>query len=128
MRICPNCDAAPLAKYAKLCDGCRKICPKCGQNENRPGQRMCQLCHTLYMRRSRPQYEDFTEDQKKRARAKGLANYYIKKGLLEKKPCCAGDCDMPAEMHHLDPDWPLRVTWACKKHWRRMQLRASANS
>jgi hypothetical protein len=123
MRICPNCDIAPLAKFAKLCEGCRKICLKCGKNENKSGQRMCKECHALYMRLSRPQYEDFTEDQKKRARARGLAKYYLKKGLIERRPCVAGDCDNFAEMHHPDPDRPLRIIWACKRHWRRMKLR-----
>lgn len=128
MRICSGCNAAPLEKYAKLCSTCRKICQKCKKNENRPGQRTCWDCHALRMRRTRPRYRDLTVEQKKVERAKSLARYYLKTGLIERKPCAVEGCERPAEMHQPNPVLPLRIVWACKRHWRRMRHDFSDNS
>lgn len=128
MRTCTRCGVGALEKYAKLCTGCRLICPKCGEKARAPSHAYCSDCHSANMRSTRPRYSELPEERRKKEAARSLAKYYLRKGLLERKPCVAGDCDLPAEMHQPNPDWPLRVVWACKRHWRRMVLRGATNS
>jgi hypothetical protein len=122
MRVCARCRANPVAKYAKLCEGCRKICSVCGKNENKPGQRMCLGCHALRMRETRPRYCELTPEQRQAASARSLARHYLKKGLIEREVCVEAGCDLPAQMHQPDPARPVLIVWACKKHWRRLKL------
>lgn len=128
MRICGKCNINPLEKYAKLCTGCRSLCSKCGIRDRATSHAYCNACHARAMRSTRPRYSELPEERRKKEAARALAKYYLKKGLLERKSCCAGDCDLPADMHQPNPDWPLRLVWACKKHWRRMQIRTEATT
>jgi hypothetical protein len=104
------------------------LCAKCGKRERAGSHAYCNDCHAADMRENRPRYCELPEERRKKEAARALAKYYLKKGLLERKPCVAGDCDLQAEMHQPNPEWPLRLVWACKKHWRRMRLRGIENS
>jgi len=121
MRACQRCGAPAPGINAKLCGACRKICPRCKENEVAPSKRLCRGCHAANMRETRPSYRDLPLEKRRAESAKQLARYYLKKGLIERGPCAEPGCDQPAQMHQLDPLSPLSIVWACKTHWRRLR-------
>lgn len=99
--------------------GVRKdTCSKCGGKlePNRVGKyRYCNPCHAAHMRSNRRKYSDYSEEEKKRANVRSMINVYIKRGIIERKPC--GVCSDPkSEAHHDDYDRPFDIKWFCKKH------------
>ena len=66
------------------------------------------------MRTWRPKHSDLPPETKKRANARAYVNVYLKRGLIQRKPCkvCG---ETKAEKHHDDYDKPLEVTWLCRE-------------
>lgn len=61
-------------------------------------------------------------EQRKRDASRSYANQYRKRGKLVVQPCqvCG---DPKSQMHHVDYERPLDVTWLCKAHhleWHRL--------
>lgn len=64
------------------------------------------------MRETRPAHGELTDEQRRRANARSMANTYRTRGLLVAEPCF--DCGTaPASMHHPDYDRPVDVVWLC---------------
>lgn len=88
-------------------------CYYCGTEHSRPqGKRYCPSCHAAYMREWRKTHKpDRIARFKSSARA--MANVYLRRGKIERKPCLA--CGNPdSEMHHEDYSQPLAVIWLCR--------------
>lgn len=50
--------------------------------------------------------------QKRRARAK--TNYFIRTGILKRRPCDVCGIRLKVEAHHITYDNPFAVRWLCK--------------
>ena len=90
----------------------RDNCPKCGGpwSATRPN---CSACHAAYMREWRKTHP-LNPEQRKRDISRSIANVYKKRGVLVATPCAV--CDSPlVEMHHIDHERPLEVTWLCRE-------------
>lgn len=88
------------------------LCSKCGLENNRQNQRYCLTCHNAYMREWRKTHK-LTGDAKIRDIARHYAGTYLRRGLIEKKPClwCSSE---NSQMHHEDYSFPLKVEWLCR--------------
>ncbi len=91
----------------------KTTCSKCGNENDRHGQRYCKACHAAYMREHRTPYGDLSDEQKKKVKARSHANVYKRRGKLDAQYCfvCAGT---DAEMHHEDYGRPTDVLWLCR--------------
>jgi hypothetical protein len=69
--------------------------------------------HAAYMRQWRKTHP-LTAEQRRRDIARSYAGVYKRRGKLVPQPCV--QCGAPAEMHHIDYNKPLLVTWICRKH------------
>lgn len=86
-------------------------CSKCGAMHGRGG-RYCLKCHAAYMREWRKTHP-LSVGQHRRDIARSIAGVYRKRGALIPQVCVA--CAFPeAEMHHIDHERPLEVTWLCR--------------
>lgn len=87
-------------------------CPKCGEQHSRKGQRYCLDCHAAYTREWRKTHP-LSVEARKRDIARSYAGQYKKRGRLTASSCEAcGSHD--AQMHHIDHELPLDVTWLCR--------------
>lgn len=85
-------------------------CYSCGcdlhqfsESKSRDGQ--CRACYAAYIRSHKK-----TQPEKVAARMK--ANYYLRRGIIQKQNCCL--CGSPdSEMHHGDYNKPTDVSWMC---------------
>jgi hypothetical protein len=108
------------------------ICSKCGTEHARTGQRYCASCHAAQMREWRKTHP-MNAGQKKRDTARSHANMSVKRGLIEREPCCAcGSAD--AQMHHPDHELPQFVAWLCRPchltwhaYWKTQALKVWSN-
>ncbi len=97
-------------------------CSKCRKIHYRDGQRYCLACHAVYMRAWRPVYSDMTPEQRMKSNARSMANVYLRRGKIKRKPCehinpeTRRRCGAWAEMHHPDYSKPLEVIWLCVPH------------
>lgn len=92
----------------------KTTCSKCNGPNDRAPQRYCKICHAANMRAWRPKHSDLPPEAKKRANARAYVNVYIRRGVIQRKPC--ETCGEPkAEKHHEDYDKPLEVVWLCRK-------------
>jgi hypothetical protein len=67
------------------------------------------------MREHRPAHTDLPPEELRRARVRGYASVYQRRGLLVPQPCeVCGSADV--EKHHEDYDYPLLVRWRCREH------------
>jgi len=112
--------------HARFCNTCRRLCSKCGVGQRAIRSRYCSDCKNAYARATRPKYWDLSEEEKKRARCRSYARYYLKTGLIEKKPCSVDGCTLPSQMHHPDYDRPLKIVWLCRKHHVRLHQDAGS--
>ena len=55
-----------------------------------------------------------TPAQRRKDNARSYANVYLRRGLIERKPCerCGSE---NSQMHHEDYSKPLAVEWLCRK-------------
>jgi hypothetical protein len=121
-RICKLCKVEPVTIPGALrCTVCRRLCGRCKEDLRGKSSRYCNSCQAQYMRDTRPAYKDLSEDQKERSRCRAYANTYLKRGLIEKKPCEVSGCRAPACMHHEDFSRPLKIRWICRSHLREMR-------
>lgn len=90
------------------------ICPRCHQQHDRPkGQKYCLGCHAAYQREWRKTHP-LSPEARRRDNARSYAREYKKRGLLTPRPCDGcGAAD--AQMHHIDHERPLDVTWLCRR-------------
>lgn len=93
----------------------KNTCSKCGENNDRIGQRYCKKCHAEYMRLNRPKHSELTPIQKLKANARAYLNVYVKRGIVLKEPCSVCG-DNNSEGHHENYTKPLDVVWFCRKH------------
>lgn len=56
------------------------------------------------------------EERKKRIKARGILNHYLRDNRVQRPKCEI--CNEIAEAHHDDYDKPLDVKWLCRKHHR----------
>lgn len=85
-------------------------CTRCGGVNGRR-HRWCRDCINAY-NRDRRRYANLTDAQRHREIARAYANVYLRRGHLQREPCCL--CGDPGtEMHHSDYDRPLHVRWLC---------------
>lgn len=64
------------------------------------------------MRANRKSSQEWTADQKRKIKARSIANNAKRDGKLIPEPCKCGSTDV--EMHHENYDFPLLVTWICR--------------
>lgn len=96
----------------------KATCSKCNAplEPNRIGrQRYCLKCHAKIMRETRPKYSELPLSEKMKMNARTYSKIYLKRGLIEKKPCevCGSE---KSEMHHEDYSNPMLVKWLCREH------------
>jgi hypothetical protein len=115
MPICPRCkDSDVETEGMRYCDRCRRLCAKCGVNYKGSRSAYCNSCHAANSRANRKPYTEWSEEQKHKARARAYAHSHLRRGKISRKGCQV--CGAPAEMHHADYNWPLRITWLCRRH------------
>lgn len=85
-------------------------CPKCGEHHDRHGY--CRDCHAAYQREWRKTHS-LSPAAKKRDIARSYAGVYKRRGRIALLSCEACGCD-DAQMHHIDHERPLDVTWLCR--------------
>src|SRR3990167_7920051 len=89
----------------------RKTTCRCG-NPVRSGARNCLACHAAAMRKFRHSHP-LTPEQRHKDNCRSYAGVYLRRGILELKPC--EDCgSTESQMHHDDYDKPLEVRWKCR--------------
>lgn len=67
------------------------------------------------MRMHRPKHSELSDEQRLKANVRAILKYYVKMGVIEKKPCqVCGAFDSQA--HHEDYSKPLEVIWLCRRH------------
>jgi hypothetical protein len=88
---------------------------KCGKPTASPNTGYCNDCRNAYQRANRKSHSELSPEQRIKANARSYLNVYIRRGLVEKKPCCICG-DINAQAHHEDYSKPLEVIWYCKKH------------
>lgn len=87
------------------------VCPRCGQGRGRDSG-YCRQCHAAYMREWRKTHL-MSAGQHQRDVSRSAAGVYKKRGILVPQPCAA--CSTATtEMHHIDHERPLEVTWLCR--------------
>jgi DNA-directed RNA polymerase beta' subunit len=115
----------------KTCEHCKKEKPKTEfwKNKKRPDglNGVCRECYRVYDRKR--YYKDIEASREKKNRmakkmmekhpekwkARSLAKYAVKIGVLKKEGCKkCGDDNVHA--HHDDYKKPLQVIWLCPKH------------
>lgn len=98
-------------------------CGNCGREHEKRTGLYCCFCHAAYTREWRKTHP-MSAEAKKRDAARSYAAVYKKRGKLKQKPCeyCG---DKNSQMHHIDHELPLDVTWLCRPchlawhaHWR----------
>jgi hypothetical protein len=89
-----------------------KNCSRCGHSNDRPAQRYCTACHTIYMRQWRETHP-LLGGQRDRDISRSKAGVAKRRGQIAPQPCEACG-DGHAEMHHQDHERPLEVTWLCR--------------
>ena len=59
-------------------------------------------------------YRCLSKEQRRKADARSIAGTYMRRGLLNPRPC--SDCGTTVDVvkHHEDYDKPLDVTWLCR--------------
>ena len=68
-------------------------------------------------------YSELTEEEKKKVKARSMANVYVRRGKIIPQPCEVPGCTNKAQMHHPDYNKPLEVEWMCRQHhvgWHRI--------
>jgi RecJ-like exonuclease len=93
----------------------KKLCSRCSQERDRPGQRYCRACHAKYMRETRPPHSQLSPEAKSRANARAKLNTYVRRGVVKRPETCSS-CggDGPIEGHHEDYSKALEVIWLCR--------------
>ena len=86
----------------------------CG-NPTRPGQAYCNACHAKYMKEWRKTHK-MSDEQRMKNTARSHLNLYVKRGVVDKKPCAICGSRSHLEAHHLDYSKPLKVRWLCRSH------------
>ncbi len=106
-----------MKRYAKQKGVVTRACSKCGGDLGKryKKQRYCKKCHAKNMRETRPKHSELTEEQRKKANARSYANVYLKRGVIQRKPCSVCG-DEKSEMHHNDYSKPTEIIWFCRKH------------
>lgn len=99
-----------------------KRCSKC-RIEHNGSHRYCAPCFAAYQREWRKTHP-LSEESRKRDNCRSYASVYKRRGILRQNPCehCG---DPKSQMHHIDHELPLDVTWLCRpchlawhSHWR----------
>ena len=56
-----------------------------------------------------------TPEQKRKDSCRSFAGVYLRRGKIKRLTCevCGSD---QVIMHHSDYQYPLKITWLCKKH------------
>lgn len=94
----------------------KTTCSKCGAIKERPTQGYCNACQNAWARENRPTYQELTDEQKRRSNARALLKSYVKRGKIEKKPCCICS-ETQVEAHIKDYSKPLQNhEWYCRNH------------
>ena len=91
------------------------LCGKCGESNDRLPQRYCRLCHAAYTREWRKSHP-MTKQQRRRDNARSYAGVYLRRGLIQRKPCEVCGTTRRLTMHHDDYSKPLDVRWLRRKH------------
>lgn len=127
-----------VATKTRVCFSCRveKSLEDFRRNRSKPEGReyMCKVCRRVHdaaqnlrperrksrhtensrecnRQRSRQHYLDFPQAH----RAKGMIARLVKLELIRRLPC--GICgEEPADAHHPNYDFPLRIAWLCRRH------------
>jgi hypothetical protein len=86
-------------------------CPRCGGERDRTGQRLCLSCHAAYMRVWRKTHP-LSIEHRQRHISRSIASVSKKRGRIIAQSCAV--CGAAAEMHHVDYERPLDVTWLCR--------------
>ncbi|KKK52352.1 hypothetical protein LCGC14_3105780 [marine sediment metagenome] len=87
---------------------------KCS-NISREGQKYCAKCHAAYMKEWRKTHK-LKGSMRKKQNARAYLHTYIKRGKLQKLPCCICGLTDNLEAHHEDYNKPLEVVWFCRTH------------
>lgn len=94
----------------------RITCSKCGNflELNKLGiHTYCNPCHAEWQKAYLAKRPDIHPEEKKKRKARSLANVYQRMGKLTQQPCeKCGSKD--SEKHHEDYDKPLLITWLCR--------------
>lgn len=118
MITCSKCKVNPPAAHSHTCLACQRLCSRCKENLRAKRSRYCLACKSAYQREWRKR-NPLSGEAKKKDIARSYANVYLKRGKIERQPCCVEGCRGPAQMHHPDYSRPLFVIWLCDKHHRR---------
>lgn len=93
-------------------------CSICGVKHDRlrangKPQSYCLSCHASWMRKHRPKHTQLSDEARRKANARAVANVYQRRGKLKRKPCASCGAKR-AQKHHPDYSKPLRVVWLCR--------------
>lgn len=97
-------------------------CSTCGA-ETSQAYSYCRSCKNAYMRVWRKKRGPLRGEARRRDIARSYAHVYLKRGMLERRPCevCGS---LEVQMHHDDYDRPLDVRWLCRAHHRQEHRKA----
>lgn len=102
------------------------MCRRCQKNQNRKGQRLCNVCHAEYMRNWRKTHP-LNEVQRMKDKCRSYANVYLRRGKLIKSPC--KECGDPnSQMHHPSYKKPLNIIWLCRSCHLKLHKHKSSKS
>ncbi len=89
---------------------------KCGCGTEIDARRArCNPCQAAYMRKWRKANPQGSCRNNPREAARAIARQSKHRGTLKAKPCAICG-DLEAQMHHVDHERPLDVTWLCETH------------
>ncbi len=90
-----------------------RVC-KCG-SEYAGQYRLCPACRNDYMREWRKTHPP-TKEQRMKSNARSYVKSYIRRGMIDREPCCICGTTENVETHHEDYSRPLDVHFVCKPH------------
>lgn len=100
-------------------------CSRCGGERDRPGQRLCSVCHAIYQREWRRR-----RTRNYRAAVRSASRAEVRSGEIPRSPCTV--CGDPnVELHHPDHEAASITVWMCRRchllwheYWRETVLKA----
>lgn len=124
-KTCSRCGIRPRGNGRMICDDCKKMCSKCGNNIRTETSCWCQLCINLYCRERRRRlhgtlHARMSKEQKIKKAARASVRMAILLGKLKRLPCqMCGSLESQAHHHNgYEKDHRLDVMWLCRKHHR----------